>query len=47
MSPRTRDTIPAPPPELFPHAPESPIDADKTYDEFDGFVLEAEELDEL
>lgn len=45
MAPRTRDTEPAP--ELFPRAPEFPLDADKTYDEFDGFVLEAEELDEL
>jgi hypothetical protein len=48
MAPRTRDTIPSLPSELFPRAPESPIDADKTYDEFDGmtFALEDEKLEE-
>jgi hypothetical protein len=36
------DTVPAPPPSFL---PQSPINADKTYDDFDGFAIPLHELD--
>jgi hypothetical protein len=43
------DTVPAPPPSFSPSSgtplPQSPINADKTFDEFDGFAIPLHELD--
>ncbi len=43
MDPRdpVGDTLPAPPPSFQP----SPINADKTFDDFDGFAIPLDELD--
>lgn len=37
----THDTLPAPPPSFTPN----PLNADKTYDEFDGFAIPLDHSD--